>query len=529
MLSLTNVKLLRYNHTPISFGAGLRYKIEKRLSITGALLAIANTSGVKAVVDQEQALINSATDYQDIYLNGILFGNGKITQLNFSGAAKVREGEYAYEVVCYEEGNLFNATGGVYQGISWASARRVDSLTESLTYDEDEQGNKSYTHSVAVRFAEGTATDEINLAIGIARELFNSTSGLGAFLGGDDLTGVQKYHTESYNSIDGSCSFTESAIIPNIRAGNYSYALSYTVSLGTDGYTLVTENCIITGVAFPKFASAVAGKTALWGGAYARANAVYGSYAFSTLPLFTIPISQGSAANKFDGTIEITSSFSNNPRYRLNAIWEYTITIDRNEQNYITVSENGSIAGVGRAGSDKFSNAVSYYATVKGGIDARLFAAYANAGGTRALLTIAEGYTENKFEGRIVYARTRTDNNLYSSGNIKKMDVRVDISYPVHLFQHYNIFNQKEILQTQSQSTPGKVNVAVKLRGKRGTPIATYLAAAQAAVQQYKTLGADPFMAECGYSFSPNRNSLDFTVEYIFTGHYKSSTDLTLT
>ena len=74
-LYFTNVKLLEYTHTPVSLGAGLRYRLEKQFKITGRLLD-ETYSGPLALLQQQDLLLGRAVDYQDINLNGVSFGAG---------------------------------------------------------------------------------------------------------------------------------------------------------------------------------------------------------------------------------------------------------------------------------------------------------------------------------------------------------------------------------------------------------------------------------------------------------------------
>src|ERR1043165_4877785 len=140
-LEFFHVKLLRYRHTPVLFEAGLRYRIEKKVTITGRLADLRNAAGVNALFSKEDILLAAAADYDGIILNGINFGRGRVENVGFEGGIMVRDEDYTYEITCYEDGNLFNATNGVYAGLSWTDANKIEKLDESFEFQEDEAGD----------------------------------------------------------------------------------------------------------------------------------------------------------------------------------------------------------------------------------------------------------------------------------------------------------------------------------------------------------------------------------------------------
>ena len=534
-LYFDKVQFLTYRHTPILLNAGLRYRLEKRFTIEGILLDRANGSGVQSITNKEQAIINAANDYDDIYLEGILFGQGRIENISFGGGTMVNQDKYSYEIVCYEDGNLFNATNGVYAGITWANAKRIESISEDFQYSENEQGDKNYTHSIDVRFAQGTVTQEINLAKALAAEFFSATSGLGAFLFNEtDTVGLKKLYVENYNIVDGTCSFNETVEIPSTRNGVYSLKVSYDVEQDADGYTNVTETCEIQGLTNPKFGAAQTGYQAQVGGTYTRCLAVYNAYNFSDATLFPQHLKRGVSHNKFEGIITITTTFSNNPRYHNNAVWEYTLDLSKDREGFYTVSEQGSVLGFGRPLIDKYNNALVFFeTTVKGvanvNVYARLNDFYTNGSGrSLPLILIGQSFAKNEYEGTIQYSFTQTDNDLYDDDDIKKVELEVSTSNPVHLVQNYNVFNYKELIQTQKQCTLGQKSINITLKGKRGIPLLTYITKAKQLCNANLPSATDYFIADCNYSLTPINNDFSFTLNWSFKGDYKELGNLTV-
>lgn len=531
-LEFIHVKLLKYSHRPVILNAGLRVRIEKRITITGRLADGTNTSGVSALFAKESRVLAAATDYDEIILNGISFGSGKIENIIFAGGVMVRDEDYTYEISCYEEGNLFNASSGVYTGITWTDSDKIESLNESLQYEDNERGDRTYNHSVDVKFTNySSVADGTNKAKALAAVFFNATSGLGAFLNTYAAMGTaKKLYTESYNIIDCSSSFTETVVIPRERSGNYSYSLSYQINQGEDGFVTVSEKCDIKGLTNPRLTGALEGMAALSAGVYTRVAAVYSAYAFSSATLFSNPIQKNVTVNKFTGEIGLESSFSNDPKYQHEATWEYILEASKEASGYYTVSEAGSVVGHGRPLVDKFQNAQTFYdSTVRPNIATRVAAYYLLVSGrSLSLLKVAESKSQDEYAGSIRYGQTFTDNNLYSDGDIRRTDATITVSRPTHITQKYAIFNQKELVQPQSQSSLGTVSYQVRLKGKRGTPLATYLTSAKAVVSSNLPATSDRFIESVQYQFSPRVNEFDMSLTIKYAGSSKAFTDITL-
>jgi hypothetical protein len=133
-LLFSNVKLLQYTHSPVRLDAGLRYRIEKQFTISGRLLD-ETYSGPNELLQQQDALLGGAVDYEEIILNGISFGRGKVNSVNFSGGTMVRTEDYEYSIVCYDEGALTNGSGGVYTGITWTHTDEIEELAINDGFD----------------------------------------------------------------------------------------------------------------------------------------------------------------------------------------------------------------------------------------------------------------------------------------------------------------------------------------------------------------------------------------------------------
>jgi hypothetical protein len=538
MIAFDNVTLLSYSHSPSFFGFGLRYKVQKTFSIEGVLVDLSNTDGLTGTWTKAELLNLSAKDYEDIIINGKSFGKGKVRSISFAAGNHVQQQKYSLNIEAYSTGDLSLSLPPEYDGLDFSTIACVDSFNDSLSFTRDESKDQAYQHSLNIRFNRNIASltqNPTDLAKALAINFFSNTN-LSSFIGDFDGLVVNKYHTETYNAVDFSCSISETWKIPNASAGDYSISFFHTLTLSEKGIVSASEKGSITALATPRQASAALGfaTEATDALVYGRVNSIYANYNWSILPLHEIVISSEVSDNKFEGKIEYTKTFTNDPKVFEYAIWDKTLSFSRSEQNYITVSERGSVRGIGRPLVNKFERAKDFYnSSVLSGIAARALAFYNYCGGTNAASLVVDkvGYSEAKYAGAIDYERSWTDNRQYiMAADIKKQEVSVSTEYPVHLTSVFNIFNEKQLIQPQNTSTVGNRSIEIKLQGARSTTLAQYVAAAKAIIvaNSYHLIGTDPIISSANYSLQKNRNRFSMSVRLSFFGFYRAFERLSL-
>lgn len=533
-LYFDQVELISYTHTPLFFGNDFRYAIEKEIVINGVLTNYSNASGISGLINKQELLFSRANDYDNIILNNVSFGSGRISNIETEVSNLVRDSRYTYTLSVRESGNLFNAVSGYYSGINWdANTQLIDSFDESLSYEKDADGVQNYSHNISVVYGKQfPAATGINLGKIFAQNLFNSTVGLFPFLGQyNNLSQYKKLYAETYNLIDRGCGFSAFAsILPN-NSGGYSYDLNYILTLGEDGYTSVVENCDIVGVFAPRAGWAESGYNKLITGSLNRVNQVFSGYAFSSVPLFGQYISLETTRNKFEGRISFSTEYSNNPIYQTGAIWEFENEVEKGRDGYVNVSERGNVRGYGRALKDKFTNSYKFFTgVVLPGVDSRLSGIYLDFEEfPKSLKTINSSFTKNEIGGEINYSIEKTDNNLYIDvSGMKKMETDISIQYPVHLFQSFDIFNYRQIEQTQNTSTQGTIDIALRLLGKRTSTVDDYLAVCRGVITPYGFYGEDNYLENLTYTINPLSNVFNINATYKFLSGYKLANDILL-
>ncbi len=106
-MNFQDVKLLSYEHRNNFWGdSGLEYGATISMSIKGYILNLANTSGVKSVFQACKSLADSLGSKQDIIINQVNYGLGKITNVSFDSGNWVKVTEYTVSIEILKEGNL---------------------------------------------------------------------------------------------------------------------------------------------------------------------------------------------------------------------------------------------------------------------------------------------------------------------------------------------------------------------------------------------------------------------------------------
>ena len=141
---------------------------------------------------------------------------------------------------------------------------------------------------------------------------------------------------------------------------------------------------------------------------------------------------------------------------------------------------------------------------------------------------VQQSKSRDTFAGRIEYSFQYTDDNRISDSEIRKEEVEINHSLPVHLVQKYNIFNVKELVQTQKQTTLGQVSVSVTLRGRRGTALSAYITRAKEILTAAKPSTSDSYLDSCDYQISPDSNEFSLSAGFIYVGAHKTRDDVRL-
>lgn len=516
-IDFSNAKVLSYQHKHEFFNNNFNYRVAKQFSIQGSFYNLPTTSGISGTWYQLSQMVKSATDYDPITINGILFGSGKVTNLNFSAGNDVQTKEYSADIQCWHTGDLFNLTGSHYSGIDTFNFKLVENLQETFSYNQQLPKNV-YTHDVSMRLNSGAGIDPITLSKTLAASLFNANN-LAGFIG--IYTGsTRKTYVESYNLISNECSFSEKMDYDQL-SGVYSTSYTDSIQTSENGITTVTENGRIKGEARPISGAIYSGLATEILNAFIRCSGVFSVYA----PAGAEPIKQNVQSKQvnvdtFNGVASYSVLFTNDLRVRTSASWEFTQRLDKSDLNIFTVTEQGNIVGYGRRRIEKITNATSQFNAISGTIGERATGFYTgNTYINLPLNVINQTYGRSEVDGRIEYSQSWTDDtSLINSSGIRKAEIQYTDDAPTNLVAHFDIFNVKEIIQPISGvPTISHRRLSMNLIGSRAMGFTGYIDQGKRRAAPYvpTSLGDDVYLSECSFNWSSGQNSCSANFEWM--------------
>lgn len=519
MLSFPNVSVLGYSQDSRFFGAGFQYASFKRLNIAGTCNDLAATFGISGTWSGDLGMLNTVRnnhDYDGLVLNGVDFGSGRIESLTFDPGIDVKTKGYQANLVVYDSGNLFNLTGYYYSGVDLSNASLLNSFSETYAFTKKLNGGYSYSHDANVQFISGAQqVNVITAAQQVARSLFTGSNLGMAFYPGYTNTQGKRYVNESYDLINGTCAFQETFDFDN-DLGAYSATQTVSVERGEDGVTRATEQGIIRGIQNPNYQIALTALATEMTGSYYRCSGAAESYLPSGAILITSPIAQGRTIDIFNNNIGYNVSFDNSPLNLRTYFWDYTQQTSL-ENGVGTVTEQGSVQGRGQNTTISFQNAQAGFTTVKAGIATRTSTLFTSTFGS------STNYLESKQEAfapvrsNIGYSyQYSNDPSLIANAGIRRKNVTVSEDASLYSYNHIDIFNLRQIIQDDKQSTIGAQTVTVDMEGDKTITLPTFRAAAVSEINTNKPVGLEVWVGDCSYSYNPNQNAMSARLTWLF-------------
>jgi hypothetical protein len=315
----------------------------------------------------------------------------------------------------------------------------IESLNETFEVNFDiNNKNVEGKHSIEIEYkADNKDISVIRLAQRLALDLLNNT--LPSNLSKLNYTNrppnsYTVLNEESYDVINGRCGFTRtfSYNTDNITKP-YSVNRSISVQLSEDGIGTVNENCTIKAENnVPSlYENALIGLNEEIDGTFTRCSNAFDIYKNKfniSSSLKSTLVEKNIAINKYDGTISFETSFSTDKKFENQGyIFQNTLIIDKEQNNIWTVTENGSVLGIGSQ-NIKYSNAQNGWNLVKPNISSRLTNFWninAKEKASNALKEITKQSSHSPYRGEITYTYVYTDDPTIRTdlGDIKKLTI----------------------------------------------------------------------------------------------------------
>jgi len=309
-------------------------------------------------------------DFQDIYLNGVSVGSGRVKKIAFPQSRDPRFSTYEAEIELYKEGDLYNLTGVNYQNVSFDPlfAKYVSNFGEDFSFNTDRDGVISYDRSLSFSCVNPNLTDPAlvsgvkSFASGI---IFKDPAFQATLKSYPDFYEQEgsRYFSETYDNLLGSYSFSERFQGPT--SGEY-YRWSNNLSLSLQGEG-------------PSTVSAYGGMSEVEGSSLTRVNDFYSAYNGSGTCSGNLFLkSKSRSINEEAGSIEYTFQYSSDPFSNGCYIVTRDIQMSKSEGGLHTLSEKGSVKNVCEpTPSGKLTKSIEYFnSDISGGVYGRLFDYY---------------------------------------------------------------------------------------------------------------------------------------------------------
>lgn len=514
MINFSGASLLGYQQNYEYFGDVFQYRLTRNISIKGWVLALDNAQGIAPVWTGISGLLSGAVDYDDIILNDISFGAGRVESLEFSDGNDVRKKDYTANLTCYESGDLSNLSGELYSGIDPSYYNKVLSMEEKFSF-QDGQGLRGYEHNLSIQLSSGDgAEDPKVIAKSIAQNLFNNK--ITKLIDPNFVANSSKYYLEAYNAITNQCSFTEKARYNQINLP-YSFDYSHSLDLKEDGITNISEKGIIMGLSGDRISAAYSGYSEQETLIPSRCSGIFGAYNAYGFELFGSPISTSKQVDTFGGKIIYQFNYSNDPRLTGDCSWDYSQQLNKETNGVYTIGEEGSIMGIGKKEpsltSEKLLKAINFWSGVSSGLldRAKSFSECTYLNMTESSTSIAE------FRGTIQYSRQFTSDPTISSGVIRKITSQFSDSIPIDRYNSFALANRGDIEQPASVNNLGKRSISIDLVGERSASFSDFYSAGLNAVQNNPPTGEEVILESLGFSVKPLEGLGNVSASYTFT------------
>lgn len=364
----------------------------------------------------------------------------------------------------------------------------IKSFSETFNLDFDNNTKiLGGTHSVEIEYnADNKDLSVIALAQSLATELLNKSipTNLSEYNYATRQEGTYKVLVnESYDVINGKCGFTKTfSYGTNNNFRPYSLNRNLNIDLGADGVVTVNESCGIKAENdVPSlYDNTIIGLNEQITGAYLRCSGLFSDYKNKlniSGDLNTLPLQRSVRINKLDGTIDYEINFNNDRKIFSGSVFEYTSTVDRNENYIYTISEDGSIAGVGSKNiisgmTSQYIAAQNNWNSIKNNISGRSYNLWLNQQDkvSNNFNLISENVSRSPYDGRITYGYKYSDDPSIRNdlGNIKKLEFEIsdDGSAGTKLLPIYKEFiipNQTyAIVQNRGLTRQGTFSISAK-------------------------------------------------------------------
>ena len=388
MASFTNAQVLGISASSQFLGdRTARLRTVKSIEIEGFIDSRSNTdlqgvSQTQSTIDTLVSSLNSpSTVTEEILVNSINFGTGKIVSVNFPAAAggvkenQILVGNYSASLEVYDSGDIA-ALNEATDNLSIPDTNFLEEFSENFSASLGDDETYEFSHDLSLRYISGLQPDgaggteiinPISAAKTLAQSAFNQTlTSFNFILGGagyDYDSVAKKYYNETYDLENGTANYQKRFSLFKTDGTTYSAQITNALEMGEDGIIKVTENGEIQGRANDQstlIARAKAGANTEIGNSFTRCSTAYTAYKSyldtpaslpwliaNTSTLRNQSLSTSKTINANNGTVSYSVEYTDDKNIEsVSLIKDRTIDFSKNG-NICSVSEKGTITAVG--------------------------------------------------------------------------------------------------------------------------------------------------------------------------------------
>ena len=360
----TDATLLGYQGVNNFLGEGLfSVNSKKNISIKGILDSRQSnliSEGVSQSIEKIKILESGAFNvYEDVFINGMNLGKGRIINVSFPNPNPIRIAEYNYDIEIINSGDFtFAPNDSMYGSYIQSISGVILNLAENFAFNYESNGDYTYNHQIDIQYYDDN-TDITTKSKDLASNLFNDNISFGLlspFSGiYANLRNKKNYFTETYNLTNKSCSFSKNIKINKNNNLNYTNTVIHTLTFDPNGKITVTEQGDILGLdntlnytAENYFQTAIANS-------YTRCQSILDVYSNKYNlniygNLYNQPFNLGKTFDPYSNKLKYSISYVNNIAFEGNVINTYEIVINKDNKNIENYSENGQLIQVGQIG-----------------------------------------------------------------------------------------------------------------------------------------------------------------------------------
>ncbi len=555
-MDFTCAELLGLNHSFELWGNISNYRDIQTLSIRGRVTGQRGRESISGVWTGMSPFFGF-TGYQPITINGYNIGTGRLVSASFDESTDVISKPYTATLEVLKTGNLWNFTGAYYSGFFGTnstsasgpafgpedirSLKYINSFQEDINYFSKKSGEYQYDKSWSMEVDGSYTGDALSFFESVRNKLDSedSQTQLINAIYPSYYNGVSAdpivVESLTYDEINRRFSATQSFVFDSSNPWTWNYKHSLTHS--KEGFITVSENGDIkssreSGSSNIYYANL--GWQTVDPGIFSRASGFYQYYVtgqpnnvYSGVcnPLINFPTQFSLSKNNLIGSISYNKSYTDNPSQQSGYSYSYQDEISMGLDGVVLVSENGRYKG---QNSDRVSGFNQIYSAYQDDIDdiyTRVNGFYTGALGylfscpeERPINITKTEETYREYFQEISYSyQFSDDRDIIDDENFYKISSNYSDQKPVLQVGYFNIANDAEIAQRQTQSTLGTFTNKIRVIGKPSTTLSTYISGAAQKIVEPE--GLEVFISDINYSLSPNQNEFNLSVAYSYSDY----------